>query len=248
MAKQKWTAKTVYFPAFVLACFIVGWMIPTFYDWSGANQSYSTPAFDQMFWSLLAFGGLAWFVIPWLPFGDTDTDEALKEESPRESPPKRFQFNLRSLLVLTAVVAVLLALIANCFALFGVLIWVVMFVSAVRMIVKHLSWQWQLSALLACMYFPYVWAFASKSVKNQSVELLFGAIVLPSFVPAMFLGRMFHTRPMEIIWLWCLLLVAEVAIGFWLIRKAPKCTIAYFVLVMLMSIYGSLFLNMGSRI
>lgn len=244
MAEQKWMTKTVFFPALVLALFIVGRMIPPFYDWTGANQSYSTPALDHAIWSLISFGCLAWFVIPWLPM-----KEAPAKEVPTKSEPRRFQFNLYSLMVLTAIVAVLFAMIANQSVVTCVLFWVVAFVAAVRMVVKNLCWKWQFSALLACMYFPYSWLIASGEFKNIKIELVLGAVGLPSFVPSVCLARMFfETHPLEIVWLWILLTAIEVAIGFWLIRIAPKCTIAYFVLVMLLSIYGSLFLNLGTRI
>ena len=44
------------------------------------------------------------------------------------------------------------------------------------------------------------------------------------------------------------MVVVEIGIGFYFVRKSPRYTIAYFVLIMLMSIYGSMFLNMGTRI
>lgn len=249
MAEQKWMAKTVYFPALVLGCLAVGWMIPTFYDWSGADQSYSTPALDQMVWSLVSFGCLAWLVIPWLPMKEATTQQALAEKVSAESAPKRFQFNLYSLLVLTTIVAILFAVIVKQSVVISILIWVVAFVCAVRAIVKHQSWRWQFSALLACMYLPYAWLFSSTAFKNLSGELVLGTVGLPSFLPSVFLSRMFFkTHPGEMVWLWILMTAAEVTIGFGLIRLAPKCTIAYFVLIMLMSIYGSLFLNLGMRI
>lgn len=256
MENQKWLAKTVFFPAFLLALFIVGWMIPTFYDWSGADQSYSTLAFDQMYWSLIAFGCLTWFVIPCLPMEDAVNEDTLAEDPPEEKAsfernPKRFQFNLYSLMVVTTILAILLALLAHQSVVLrlSILIWVVAFVSVVRMIVKDLPWKWQFSALLACMYFPYVWVLTERAFKNASWELLCSAIGLPCFVPVVFIGRfVFGTRAENMVWLWILMVVVEAAIGFCLIRKLPRCSIAYFVLVMLMSIYGSMFLNMGTRI
>ena len=246
MADQKWMAKTVYFPALVLACFIIGSMIPTFYDWSGADQSYSTPALDQMIWSLISFGCLAWLVIPWLPMKDAPTENAPEENATTKSEPKRFQFNLYSLLVLTTIIAILFAVVANQSVVICILIWVVAYVSTVRMVVKHLSWKWQFSALLACMYLPFAWVVFSRAFKTLDAEHILGAVGLPSLVPVTFLSRMVH--PSEIVWLWILMTAIEVAIGIWLIRKSPKCTIAYFVLVMLMSAYGSMFFNMGIRI
>jgi hypothetical protein len=248
MDREEWISKTVYFPGLLLGCFVVGWMIPTFYDWTGADQSYSTPAFDQMIWSLVGCGGLAWLVIPWLPLKKAPTRQSLGEKASPQTTPKRFQFNLHALLVLTTIAAVLFAVIASHFVAVCILIWVVGFVAGVGMIVRHTSWKWQFSALLACMYFPFAWVFTSSAFNQMNVELLLGAVGLPSFVPTVFIGRLLDTRAQEILWLWVLMVAIELVIGFCMTQIGPRCTTAYFVLVMLMSIYGSLLLNMGTRI
>lgn len=248
MAEQRWMTKTVYFPAFVSACCVVGWMIPTFYDWSGADQSHSTPAMDQMQWCLIAFGCLAWFVIPWLPMEDAPHDDVCSENTDRQGAPKPFQFNLKGVLTITTVLAISFVGLGQKPVGICILIWVVAFVSAVSMVVKHLGWKWQFSALLASMYLPFVWLFASSVHKNLGWEFVVGALGLPAFIPAMYFGSLLDTRTVDQLWLWWLLTSIEMAIGFCLIQIGRKWTIAYFVLVMLMSLYGSLFLNMGMRI
>jgi hypothetical protein len=230
--KQK-LAKTVFFPLFVLGCFIFGWMIPNFYDWSGANQSRSSPAFDEATWSLLGFGVLSWLFIPWLPMKEPSLDDAKKP----------FQFNLRMLLAVTTIVAIGIASATHFTIAFCISLWVIAFVATSRMVAKDLTWRRQLAALLACMYFPYVWTLFPGTFKGLSWTIVFNAVGLPTFFPTFFLCGFFGTRSEEMVWLWILLTLVEVAIGAWLIRTGARRTITYFVVVMLMSIYGSMFLN-----
>jgi hypothetical protein len=159
-----------------------------------------------------------------------------------------FQFNLRLLFTITTIVAVVIAGISNSPVVFSILLCVVAFVGASLMVSKELSWKWQLWTLLACMYFPFAWVLVWKTFKNASWAILIGVIGLPAFLPATILARSFGKHPDQLIWLFILLTTVEIAVGFWLIRTGPRRTTAYFVLVMLMSIYGSMFLNMGMRI
>jgi len=246
MSRQTWLAKFVFFPGLLLGCFVFGWMIPTFYDWSGADQSYSTPAADQAKWALVSFGVLSWCVIPWLPINAAAAKDTKAPAAQEESHP--FQFNLRLLFVITTILAILIAGILNGPVAFCILLWVVAFVGASLMVSKELSWKWQLCALLACMYFPFVWVLVWKTFKNANWTILIGAIGLPTFLPTTILARSCGTHPDQVVWLFILLTAIEVAIGFWLIRTGPRRTTVYLVFVMLLSIYGSMFLNMGMRI
>lgn len=234
MSGKSMLAKTLFFPMFVVGCFVVGWMMPTFYDWSGADQSHSTPAADLACWSLVGFGVLSWLVIPWLPMSEPTI---IAERKP-------FQFNLRRLLAITTMIAIVIVGMTRFSVAFCILLWVIAFVAVARMIAKELSGRWQLAALLSCMYFPYVWAFVPGEFSGGNwAVILGGAIGLPAFLPTFFLGGLLGVRSETIVWLWILMTAIEIAIGILLIRSGPRRTIAYFVLVMLMSIYGSMSLN-----
>ena len=238
MSRQTWLAKVVYFPGLLLGCFIFGWMIPTLYDWTDSNQGRPAPVLVQAAWSLLGFGILSWFVIPWLPMNAA----AAKDES------NPFQFNLRWLFTITTIFAIAIAGISNGPVAFSVLLLVVAFVGASLMVAKELSWKWRLGALLACMYFPFAWVFAWKTFKNASWTTLIGVIGLPALLPGATVAGLFGKHPDQFIWLYILLTAVEIAIGFWLIRTGPRRTTAYLVLAMLLSIYGSMFLNIAMRI
>ena len=163
-----------------------------------------------------------------------------------ESNP--FQFNLRWLFTITTIFAIAIAGISNGPVAFSVLLLVVAFVGASLMVAKELSWKWQLCALLGCMYFPFAWLLVWKTFRNASWTILLGAIGLPAFLPTAILATTFGRHPDEVIWLYILLTAAEITIGFWLIRRGPRHATSYLVFAMLMSIIGSMFLNMGMRI
>jgi len=238
MSRQTWLAKFVCFPGLLLGCFVVGWTLPTFYEWTDSNQGRPAPELVQAAWSLVGFGILSWFVIPWLPM----------EAAAAKDKNNPFQFNLRWLFTITTFTAILIAGISNGPVAFCCLLWVVAFVGASLMVAKELSWKWQLFALLACMYFPYVWVLVWKTFKNVSWTTLVAAIGLPACLPGAVLASAFGKHPDQVIWLYILLTAVEIAIGFWLIRRGPRHATAYLVFAMLMSIYGSMFLNIAMRI
>ena len=237
MSRQTWLAKFVCFPGLLLGCLIVGWMIPTFYQWTDSQQGRPAPALVQAAWSLVGFGILSWFLIPWLP---TNAAAALEESNP-------FQFNLRWLFISTTIVAILIAGISNGPVAFCILLWVVVFVGASLMVSKELSWKWQLCALLACMYFSFAWVLVW-TFEGVSWKVLGAAIGLPATLPTVCIAGGLRTHPETVWWLFILLTAVEIAIGFWLIRTGPRRSAAYLVLVMVMSIYGSMFLNIAMRI
>ena len=245
MSRQTWLAKVVYFPGLLLGCFIFGWMIPTFYEWTDSNQGRPTPVLVQAAWSLVSIGILSWFLIPWLPIRATAASDSQVATAQEQS--NRFQFNLRWLFVITTIVAIAIAGISNGPVAFCILLWVVAFVGASLMVSKELSWKWQLGALLACMYFPFAWVLVWKTFRNASWTLLIGVIGLPALLPGATVAGLFGKHPDQFIWLYILLTAVEIAIGFWLIRTGPRRTTAYLVLVMLLSIYGSMFLNIVAR-
>ena len=243
MREKAQLAKVVCFPGLLLGCFVFGWMIPTFYDWSGAQQSSSTPAANGAGWALVGFGILSWCVIPWLP-----NEAAAAEAAAAEKKNKPFQLNLRLLFAITTIVAIGIAGIINGPVAFCILLWVAAFVGASWMVSAELSWKRQLSALLACMYFPFAWVLVWRTFRNMGWMMLLGTTGLPAFLPVVFLARSLGKHPDKFIWLAFPLTAIEIASGIWLIRTGPRRTTAYFVLVMLLSIYGSMFLNMGMRI
>ena len=245
MSRQTWLAKVVYFPGLLLGCFIFGWMIPTFYEWTDSNQGRPTPVLVQAAWLLVSIGILSWFLIPWLPIRATAASDSQVATAQEQS--NRFQFNLRWLFVITTIVAIAIAGISNGPVAFCCLLWVVAFVGASLMVAKELSWKWQLGALLACMYLPFAWVLVWKTFRNASWTALIGVIGLPALLPGATVAGLFGKHPDQFIWLYILLTAVEIAIGFWLIRTGPRRTTAYLVLVMLLSIYGSMFLNIVAR-
>lgn len=231
MDRERWFAGWLFFPLFILGMFLVGWHIPTFYDWSAADQSRSTPEVGFTAWGILGASILCWAVIPWLPM------PAANRESEKRKP---FQFNLRMLLVITAIS---IAGMINLPIIFFVVAAFAIFVTLTRIIFSRLEWPRKIAVLLACMYFPYAWVFTENDFGDLSLTLFFGAIGLPAFIPAMLVGRILGQHPQNAIWLFLLMTAAEFAIGCWMVKLGPKRSMGYLVLIVMMSIFGSFGLN-----
>jgi hypothetical protein len=177
---------------------------------------------------------IIWAVLPWLPVAD---------EVSGKGQTLRVQFTIRKMLLITAVIAFVvvagtkfpivvsggLGLLAVCE--------VVWFWSRFR---QH---RWQTTALLACMWLPFVWILADDQLKNISLELLAMAAGMPAFLPAVFIGGLFKQGSHDVLWLTILLTAAEMAVGTGIIRLGPRRTVAYLVFVLLMSTFGSFGLN-----
>ena len=88
------------FSAFLLVIgvsFVVGQLIPAFYDWTGSDQSRPSPLTFQTAAGLLLCGIIACLALPWL---------RIEYDLPATNRVGRVQFNIRTILVITAVVAV----------------------------------------------------------------------------------------------------------------------------------------------
>lgn len=83
---------------------VMGWCMPGFYEWTGSDQSRPSP----LLWQVPIGAGIAALaiccVLPWLPITRPET---------QLRPPRHWRFGLRSLLILTTVVAVAIPLFAK---------------------------------------------------------------------------------------------------------------------------------------
>lgn len=175
------------------------------------------------------------FALPWLPI---TSDES------KEVPRTRMRFGLRTLLLITAGVAVAFPLLAK----FPVAVtWIVCastFAYFIAFFVRNPQHRMAAATLLACMALPFVWVINYKELDRILPHLALMFAGMPAFVPAALIGRMFGQNMHATPWLGFLLTAVELAIGIWLIRLGPKRTIAYLLLVMNVSILGSLVFHM----
>ena len=252
MNRDSWIAKAIFFPLLVGGLFSVGAMIPTFYEWSGANQNRPSPYLSQAFNAVVGFMIVAWIALPWIPWGKkASLDELNQAENLPEGlvgDRKHFQFNLRSLIVVTTSFSIAIAGLTS-FRLVTI-VWVIalnLFISA-WFVMHCLSVRWRISAVLACMYFPYAWVLFSDDFKDVNSEHLLAAVGLPMFIPSIFIGHFIGIRAEEHAWLPILVTCVELAIGIWLARLGPRKTIAWIIAVVFVSLLGSCVLDAGMRI
>ena len=105
------------------------------------------------------------------------------------------------------------------------------------------QYRWQTTTLLACMWLPFVWIISYGELENIIPAIVMIAGGLPAFAPAALLCKLFGQNLQEMMWLSTLLTGTEMTVGTWTIRLGPRCTIAYLVLVVIMSTIGSFGLN-----
>ena len=137
--------ETPIFPMLIGVSLVVGRLIPAFYDWTGSDQSRPSPWIFPTAVGLLLCGITACFVLPWLP------NEYDRSATNRVG---KVQFKIRTILVVTAVVALFfvafrkMPMLAISGALQGIALCYV-----VRFWILFRSFRWPTASLLACMYF-----------------------------------------------------------------------------------------------
>ena len=228
----------------------IGLLMPSIHDWSGADQSRPSPQVDLTLKLVLGFMIAAWLALPLLPWKRSDVTGSDLEPSPEEPASRRFQFNVRTLLILMSVVAITIVGLSNSLTGFVLLLICAMLVFSLWMVTHRLSFQWQVVSLVACMYFPYAWVVFNKGFRGVDWgTVILAGFGLPSFLPSLLIGRfVFEQRVEEMPWLLVVITAFELAIGVLLIRLGPKRAIAWMILVLFCSLLGSWGLHAGSRI
>ncbi|WP_419190007.1 hypothetical protein [Stieleria marina] len=231
MEISKLTSRVPIFPLFISVSLLVGWFIPGFYAWTDSDQSRPSPLLWKVpLWSAIAFAAFC-VALPWLPIG---------AKPPSDAPRKPMRFSVRTLLMITAGVAVATALFAKfplvlsgiaCAGAYAYLIW---------LCVKTPHHRLAASALIGVMILPYAWVVGYDELDRLLPTLAIMIAGMPAFLPAAFLSQMIGQHFQESQWLAFLLTTAELLIGIWMIRLGAKRTIAYLMLVLLISAVGSL--------
>jgi hypothetical protein len=233
MGSRRNIASFLIFPLLIAVSFLAGWFIPHYYDWTGSDQSRSSPLVGQTALGLIVGAIMIWAALPWLPVAD---------DVSRPAQSFRVRFTTRTMFLMTAAVAVVIVtftkfpLVASgvlCAFAFCYLVWFWFRFGQNR---------WQTTALLACMWLPFIWVVAWDEL-DYSSEILWLFAGMPAMFPAVMIGSLFGQNPNDALWLAVLLTGAEMTVGAWIIRLGPRRTIAYLVFVLLMSTFGSLGLH-----
>lgn len=231
--------KRLIFLLLIAISLAVGLLIPAYYEWTGSDQNRPSPLLLPTAISLLLGAVVVCCLLPWLPIAD---DRVAAERG-------QGQFQIRTILALTAAAAVLLLALVKLppLAVSGV-IQLTAFGYLIRVGVRHRQDRWAVAALLACMYLPYAWVFFWDDLRNASAEILWGALGLPNFFDTLLLGALIDRHLDRVVWVAMLLTSGQLAIGAWIIGLGPRRSIALMIFSLVSSIFGSFILNALVRI
>ncbi len=234
IVRQKWTVDRWLCFVFMGVAVIAGWLVPEFYDWTGADQSRPAP------------------VIPWVALGIIVVDcmiiaalVRLWRIAPSAKPSDQFvwRFRIWHLLLATTSTAVFvsIALLASlavaCSVLLG-FFWCYSVSLAVRFPVVR----GRIIMLWFCQFAPFLWILRMGQVGD--VAMLSG---LPSLIPTAMISTLLQQRFEQLSWLSITLTMVELAFGVWLSFRGPKRTLAYGICVLTLSIFGSFMVNAVMR-
>jgi hypothetical protein len=225
---------TVRIVAFVLPIafsLAIGCLIPWFYEWTDSDQSRPSPLLWQVPAGIAAGSLLFCCAFSWLPRIPSLSCEKTHSD---------LRFNLRSLLIVTTCIAICIPLGLKSPLVVCGCICIAAFSYFIAFAARNASSRLPSLALLACMLLPYSWVITYDEFGRilPAIPVLLGSF--PTLVPGAILAYLSGQPFQEAQWLTYLLTAAELIIGVRLIRLGPKPTIAYLLVVMQISLLGSL--------
>lgn len=225
------TSPSLFFLILILASPIVGWFIPGFYEWTDSDQSRPSP----LLWRLPLASSIACLafcmLLPWLPI--------IRKEVEGELRPT-LRFSLRTLLIFATAVAVAIPMLTKFPILISGTVCAGTYLNVIIFSVRHPQHRMASAALIACMILPYTWVLGYGELGRilPVIAMMIGG--MPAFIPAAILSRFFGENFHESHWVALLMTSLELLLGLWLIRLGPKRSIAYMLLVLHISVIGSL--------
>ncbi|WDQ17119.1 hypothetical protein [Rhodopirellula sp. P2] len=231
MGTSKLTSRIPIFQLFIGGSLLVGWLIPSFYAWTDSDQSRPS----SLLWKVplgSSIASLAFcLVLPWLP---------IRRQASSDAPRTSMRFSVRTLLILTAGVAIAIPLLAKFPLGVSAIVCAGAFAYFIAFCVRNPQHRMAAATLFACMALPYAWVVGYKELGRIFLDLVVMFAGMPAFLPAAMLSQVFGQHFLESQWLAFLLTALELVLGIWMICLGPKRTIAYLLLVMQMSAVGSL--------
>jgi hypothetical protein len=233
---SKSTAMTVWIVVSLSACFI-GFFLPAYYDWSGADQSRPSPWIPFAF-AVLGVGvalscvvlGLRHFYwrIPsaaaikdgWYPLvfavGVVGVLSALQASAIQNS-------GLRKLVLILSFIAWGIVVVWGCYQAY-----------------QHARLRWALAALLVSCYGPFLWIVVGKYSQYTSLQAVPFLVGAPLLVPTGFLGMVIGVNLQELMWLANGLTTIAIAVGLAFMHLGEKRALGYTLLLLVISAAGSM--------
>lgn len=232
-------ARFPFLPLMIAASLLIGWFVPDFYDWTGADQSRPSPVVGPIALAIFVGGLIFCASLPWIPL-DKHNDDADRQS--------RFRFGTRTLLAMTTGIAVVFALTLKFPIIGSGCVYVGVLGYLIRFWVLHRQHRMQTVALLCCMSSPFLWIVDHDELSNLIPQALMIAAGFPALIPTMLISSIVSAHPQEMGWLAVLLTSLELALGIWMIRLGPRRTLAYLVAVLILSTFASFIFNALVRI
>lgn len=234
------------FPLFTLFAGIslaFGLLVPTIFELGENPASRSShPKFERaaliVFITTMVLSTLIW----WIRSPSKSLTNG--ELNANESPQRKFQFGVRSLLIGTTLFALLMTVMQQLEFLVASYV-VVAFIAAVVVYSSFYSGRVRLRAatLIVSLYFPFTWVVLFNKPFGHVSGLLQTIPIGPGIFPAIMIrGHVDHAT-----WLAATMVIVALLIGAWLARRGGKLSLAYFVFILMNSCINSFFWHFAYR-
>jgi hypothetical protein len=220
----------------------IGFFVPVLFEWGQKPASRSRlPTMERAAIAALVLTIVACALVVWLrkPAGN----------SPVAARP-RLQFGLRGLFAATTVAAVLLA--ASRWlgvSLSSGLVVAAAFCAVGWSLCQGAAVSWRVGALLACLFFPFVWMIAFNVPFGRTSGLVTAIPFGPALLPAELIRVLTDASigPDGSASIAAVIVIGELALGAWLAGRGGKLWLVYLILVLLVSSVSSLGMHVGYR-
>lgn len=229
--KLKWGSLAASLEVSLVAC-VIGFFLPAYYDWSGADQSRPSP------WIPFAFAVLGIVVtLVGLILGLRHFYWRIPSAAGIKHGGYPLLFAVCTLGVLTAIHATGLrtvVLILSFVALAVVVAW------GCCQAYQHVRLRWALATLLFSCYGPLLWIVVGKHSQNSMPQASLFLLGAPMLMPAGLLGMVLGVHLQELMWLGNSLTMIAIAIGIALMHLGEKRALAYTLSLLVVSAAGSM--------
>ncbi|MEM8736035.1 MAG: hypothetical protein AAGG44_17530, partial [Planctomycetota bacterium] len=170
--------------------FVVGVSIPTFYDWTEADQSRPSAWVSAVIVGPLISALIVSFVLPWWP-----SKWSVFRERHRERETK-FHFSIANLLAATTLLAVLAASYSVRPHGSSVVLVVLAYLAVGVLFLLRPANRWKIAQSLSCLLLPSIWCLWFGSFGDYVERIIPWLGFFPALLPAMVLGNFFeHHTP-----------------------------------------------------
>lgn len=223
------------FPLLICTSLSLGWWVPTFYNWSGDNQSRSPPIVGYVMNGFILACVLSIFSLPLLP--------KLDRIEPGRNPLIR-PFGLRTGQIIAAAgVAGVFTVRDATFAILGIVSFLYPLLCAIKLGMASPSQRWRIISLYSSLYLPFVWIFENDvfqgAVKQGSVSFLPLLAGAPALLCSLLVGKITGDHNVLTGMIAVAVVGLEVVVGLWINQLGARRAAAYQITLLAVSVVTS---------